>query len=322
MNKREVLFRAITDERILIVIAGIALLWRAVISSDEKISLWESACSGVSLFIVGWLIFGYMCSMSRKPTDWPVTSRIYRSIAVSLLVINIYIAIYYGMKWLGLLHVEISVSQDYIYQDLRYVIFMMYYCVAIAAARYLRGMKENYRLLIKESPRKRAKNIKEAIFYVMTHERTLVVVIAAAILWRVAIRADNEVVFWESTVVFWESTVSGISLIVWGWSIFGYLCALSVKVRHKIDLTRTIQHVALGLCAVNIYAVFYYGLRWYEQICRIMGEITETYVPQPLDMVFKDVRYVMLVVFYCAIVLLAKHLVNAYEDYTVPARKS
>lgn len=315
MNKREVLFRAITDERILIVIAGIALLWRAVISSDEKISLWESACSGVSLFIVGWLIFGYMCSMSRKPTDWPVTSRIYRSIAVSLLVINIYIAIYYGMKWLGLLHVEISVSQDYIYQDLRYVIFMMYYCVAIAAARNLRGMKENYRLLIKESTKKRAKNIKEAIFYVMTHERTLVVVIAAAILWRVAIRADNE-------VVFWESTVSGISLIVWGWSIFGYLCALSVKVRHKIDLTRVIQHVALGLCAVNIYAVFYYGLRWYEQICRIMGEVTETYVPQPLDMVFKDVRYVMLVVFYCAIVLLAKHLVKAYEDYTVPARKS
>jgi hypothetical protein len=45
-------------------------------------------------------------------------------------------------------------------------------------------------------------------------------------------------------------------------------------------------------------------------------------VPQPLDMVFKDVRYVMLVLFYCAIVLLAKHFVKAYEDYIVPTRKS
>ncbi len=315
MNKREVLFRAITDERVLIVIAGIALLWRAVISSDEKISLWESACSGVSLFIIGWVIFVYMYSMSWKPTDWPVTNRIYRSIAVSVLVINVYAAIYYGIKWSGLPHVEISVPQDYVYQDLRYVIFMTYYCVVIAAARYLREMHEKYRLLIKERARKRAKNIKEAIFFVMTHERTLVVVIAAAILWRVAIHADNG-------VTFWASTVSGISLIVWGWSIFGYLCALSVKVKRKPDLTRVIQHVALGLCAINVYAIFYYGLRWYEQICRIMGEVTETYVPQPLDMVFKDVRYVMLVLFYCAIVLLAKHLVTAYGNYTVPARKT
>jgi len=314
MNRREFLFQAITDERVLIVIAGIALLWRAVVSSDKEITFWESACSCISLSIIGWLLFGYMYSMSRKLTDWSVTNRIYRSIAVSVLVINIYVAIYYGMKWL-LLRAEISVSQDYIYQDLRYVIFMTYYCVAIAAARYLRGMRENYRLLIKERPKKHARNIKEAIFFVMTHERTLVVVIAVAILWRVAISTDNG-------VTFWESTVSGISLIVWGWSIFGYLCALSVKVKHKPDLTRVIQRAALGLCAINIYAVFYYGLRWYEQICRIMGEVTETSVPQPLDLVFKDVRYVMLVLFYCAIVLLAKHLVKAYEDYTVPARKS
>jgi len=33
--------------------------------------------------------------------------------------------------------------------------------------------------------------------------------------------------------------------------------------------------------------------------------------------VFKDVRYVMLVLFYCTTILLTKHLVKAYEDYTV-----
>jgi len=58
-------------------------------------------------------------------------------------------------------------------------------------------------------------------------------------------------------------------------------------VKHKPDLTLVIQHVALGLCAINIYAVFYYGLRWYELICRIMDEVPEMYVPQPLNIVFK-----------------------------------
>ncbi len=310
MTRRDLLFRAITDERVLIVIVGVALLWRAVVSSDETVTICESVCSGISLSIIGWLLLGYMYSKSRKPTEWPVSSRIYRGIALSLLVINIYVAIYYGMRWTGLLHVEVSVSRDYVYQDLRYVIFIVYYCVSIAAARYLRGMHENYRLLIKESPKQRA--IKEALFFVMTHERTLVVVIAAAILWRVAIRSNHE-------VTLWESTVSGISLIIWGWSIFGYLCALSVKVKYKPDLRRVIQYVALGLCAVNVYAVSYYGLRWYGLIWRITGETTETYVLQP--QVFKDVRYVMLVLFYCAIVLLAKHLVKAYEDYTVPVNR-
>ena len=175
-------------------------------------------------------------------------------------------------------------------------------------------MRENYRLLIKERPKKRPESKKEALFYLMTHERTLVVVIAAAILWQVVIHSDN-------VVTFWESTFSGIALIVWGWSLFGYFCALSVKVKHKIDLTRVIQYVALGLMAINIYAIFYYGIRWYELIREIMGEITAMYAPQPLEMALNDIRFVLLISFYCAIVLLAKHLVRAYEDYTVPARK-
>nr|QNO53776.1 hypothetical protein JMICBFOL_00025 [Methanosarcinales archaeon ANME-1 ERB6] len=315
MNKREFIFRAVTDERVLIVLGGIAFLWRAVISSDEKITFWESACSGVSLFIIGWLLFAYMYSMSRKPTDWPATNRIYRGIAFCLIVLNVYIAIYYGMRWFGLMRVEISVPRDFIYRDLRYVIFMMYYCAAIGSARYLRGMHEKYRLLIKERPKKRAKNIKEAIFRVMTHGGTSVVIIAAAILWRMAITTDN-------VVTFWESTLSGLSLIIIGWFLFGYLCALSVKVKHRMDLTKTIQGIAFGLCAINVYAVFYYGVRWYGILSRIMGEVTETYVPQPLDILFRSTRYVMLVTFYCTAILLAKHLVVAYEDYTVPARKS
>ncbi len=124
----------------------------------------------------------------------------------------------------------------------------------------------------------------------------------------------------DNVVTFWESTCSGILLIAWGWSLFGYFCALSIKVKRKMDLTRVIQHVALGLMAINIYAVFYYGIRWYELICIIMGEVTETYVPQPLEMIFRDIIFVILIIFYCTIVLLAKDLVQAYEDYTVPAK--
>ncbi|NQE45543.1 hypothetical protein C5S31_05930 [ANME-1 cluster archaeon GoMg2] len=308
------IFRAVTDERVLIIIAGIAFLWRAVVSSDEKITFCESVCSGVSLFIIGWVLFAYMYSMSRKPTDWPATNRIYRGIAFSLLVLNIYIAIYYGLRWYGLLRVEISVPRDFIYRDLRYVIFVMYYCIAIGSARYLKGMEENYRLLIKERPKKRAQNIKEAIFRLMTHKLTLAAIIAVAILWRLAITIDNN-------VTFWESTLSGISLIIMGWFLFGYLFALSVKVKHKQDLTKAIQSVALGLGVINVYAIFYYGMRWYGLITQIMGEVTETYVSQPLELVFRDMRYVMLVLFYCTTILLTKHLVTAYDDYTVPARK-
>jgi len=317
MDKRDFLFWVLTDARILIVVDGIAFLWRAAVSADEEISPWESACSGVSLFIIGWLVFAHLYSMSVKPTEWPVSNRIYRGIALSVLVLNFYIMIYYGMRWHGFLHVEVSVPRDFIYRDLRYVIFVMYYCIIIGTARYLRGMHEKYRLLIKERPgkKRRAKNIKEAVFMAMTHVRTLVLIIAAAILWR-GVKAIGNV------LTLWESTVSGISLVIIGWFLFGYLCALSMKVKHRMDLTRAIQGIAFGLCAINIYAIFYYGLRWYELIERIMGGVGETYVPQPLDILFRNVRYVMLVLFYCLTILLAKHLVKAYENYIVPARKS
>jgi hypothetical protein len=94
MRKRESLFKLVTDERILILIVGIAILWRRVISADETISFCESACSGITLSILGWVLFAYMYSTSRKPTDWPVTRKIYQGIAASLLVLNSYVDIY------------------------------------------------------------------------------------------------------------------------------------------------------------------------------------------------------------------------------------
>ncbi len=308
---REYISRVITDERILIVITGIALFWRSLVSLDKTEALWECIGSGISLFIMGWALFAYMCSMSRKPTSWPVTNKIYHGVAICLFVLNIYVAIYYGMRWVGLPHVEVSVLHDSIFRDMRYVMFVVFYCAIIWSARYFRGMHENYRPLIKERPKKPAKSMKEFLFRVITNERTIIAIIVVAILWRIAISSDHN-------ITFWESLCSCVTLLIIGWFLFGYICALTVKVKATLDLAKACFGVALGLCAINVYAIFYYGMRWYDLIGMVMGNVPENYASQPLDFIFGEIRYVMLIIFYCTAILLAKHLEKAYEDYTVP----
>ena len=308
---REHIFKVITDERILIVIAGIALFWRSLVSLDKTETLWECICSGISLFIMGWALFAYMCSMSRKPTSWPVTNKIYHWVGICLFVLNSYVAIYYGMRWVGLLHIEVSVLHDSIFRDMSYVMFVTFYCAIIWSARYFRGMHENYRSLIKERPKKHAKSMKEFLFGVITNERTLIAVIAAAILWRVVVSVDNN-------MSFWESLGSCIPLLIMGWVLVGYISALTVKVKATLDLAKACYGVALGLCAINVYAIFYYGMRWYELIGIVTGNVPEIYEPQLLDFVFGGIRYVLLVIFYCTIIVLSKYLKRAHEDYAVP----
>lgn len=308
---REYIFKVITDERILIVIAGIALFWRSLVSLDKTEAFWECICSGISLFIIGWALFAYFYFMSRKQTSWPVTNKIYHWVAICLFVLNIYVAIYYGMRWVGLLHVEVSLQQDSILRDVRYILFVTFYCAIMWSARYFRGMHENYRSLIKERPKKPAKSMKEFLFRVITNERTLIAVIAAAILWRVVISIDNN-------ITFWESMCSALTLIIMGWFLFGYISALTVKAKATSDLAKACYGVALSLCAINVYAIFYYGMRWYELIFIVRENVPEIYVPQPLDLVFKGIRYVLLVIFYCTATVLSKYLKRAHEDYTVP----
>ncbi|MEA3432075.1 MAG: hypothetical protein U9R01_05290, partial [candidate division WOR-3 bacterium] len=273
---REQIFRVITDERILIVIAGIAFFWRSLVSLDKTEALWECICSGISLFIIGWALFAYMCSMSRKPTSWPVTNKIYHWVAICLLVLNIYVAIYYGLRWVGLLHIEVSLLHDSIFRDIRYVMFVTFYCAIIGSARYFREMHENYRSLIKGRLKKPAKSMKEFLFGVITNERTLIAIIAAAILWRIAINSDH-------SIAFWESVCSCIILLIMGWFLFGYISALTVKVKATSDLAKACCGVALALCAINVYTIFYYGIKWYGLIDIAVGNVPEIYVPQLLD---------------------------------------
>jgi hypothetical protein len=312
MSMRESIFKLVTDERILILIVGVAILWRRVISSDETISFCESVCSGITLIVMGWVLFGYMYSTSRKPTDWPVTRKIYQGIAVNLLVLNIYVAIYYGMRWFRLLHEEVYVPMDFVFRDVRYLMLVLCYCAVLWTASYLKAMRDKYKLLIKEEPKSHARSMKESVLWVTMHERTLTVIVVAAILWRVAITCDH-------TITFRESVVACITLLILGWFLFGYICALCVKVKRKIELTRVIQGIAFGLMAINIYAIFYYGMRWYI-LALGMADVSRTYVP--LDYLFRNLRYIMLVIFYCTAIVLSKFLERAYTDYTVPKKSA
>jgi len=312
MEKRESIFKLVTDERILILIVGIAILWRCLLSADETISYWECVGSGITLFIMGWLLFAYMYSTSKKPTDWPVTSRIYQAMAVSLLVLNIYVAIYYGLCWFRVLHEEVYIPLDFIFCDVRFLMFLLCYCSVLWTAKYLKEMRDKYRLLIKEEPKCHAMSMKESVLWVFMQERTLAVLVVAAILWRIAISVDH-------TIAFSENAISCVILLLLGWFLFGYVCALSVKVKRKIELTRVIQGIAAGLMAINIYAIFYYGMSWYVVVTGLR-DVAETYVPG--DLLFRNIRYIMLVIFYCTATVLSKFLEMAYTDYTVPSNKS
>ncbi len=303
---REPTFKVITDERILVLIITLALLWRVVVSLDQTETLWEGICSGISLFVMGWALFWYLHSMSKKPTRWSVTNKIYHGIGLSLLVLNLYVVVYYGMRWSGLLHVEAFLPLDYIFRDVRYVTFVMFYCAILWSAKYLEKMREEYRFLLSRSkPRKRS--IKERVLNVIIDERTLLVLIGIAFLWRTVISFDY-------TITFWESMCSYIVQLIIGWFLFGYLSALSVKVRNRLELMKVIQGFALALCTINVYALFYYGINWYSVVG--MEGVSQGF--SPTDFIFIDVRFFALVLFYYTVIVLSKLFEQAYADYTVP----
>lgn len=306
---RKPLFEVIADDRILILITSIAFFWRAFISRDREIVLWEGVCSGISLLILGWALFGYIYSMSQKPTRWPVANRIYHGLGFSLLVLNVYVLIYYGMRWFKLLHVEVFPHLDFILSGARYVMFVMFYCAIIWSAKYLKAMQEDYRFLVSRS-KMRGSGLRETVSRVITDERTLLVMIGVAFLWRTVISFDYNITFWESTCQY-------IIQLIIGWYLFGYLCALSVKARAKLELSKVSQGLAVALCTINVYALVYYGINWYSLIG--VGDFDKSFAP--MDFLFSDVRFFALVIFYYTVIVSSKFLEKASMDYTVPIKK-
>lgn len=177
MSAKEALGKAIMDKRALIVFVMIAILWRAGISLDGKIALWESICSGIALFVMGWALVAYIYLMSRDLKSvaidfeesmaafaalylksrglegWLELSKIYRWIAVSLAAINVYVIVYYAMRWYRLAGTggveEALVPLDFLFRDIRFITLVIFYCVVILLAKCLKKVHGDYLLLFK-----------------------------------------------------------------------------------------------------------------------------------------------------------------------------
>jgi len=204
------------------------------------------------------------------------------------------------MRWYKLLHEEAYVPLDFLLRDIRYVMLVLCYCGLIWAARYLKKMHDNYMLLTEEVPTMRKGAMREILFKVLTDERTAIVIIAIAFFWRAFISLDAQ-------IKPWESMVSGIALFIMGWVLFGYTSSLAGRVVSRPNMVKIYRGIALALFAINIYTLVYYGMRWY----RILGMSGVEEALVPLDFVFRDIRYFMLVIFYCAALVLSKWLETA-----------
>ena len=320
MSIKDSFEKAILDKRTLAVIVAAAILWRTFISLDREIALWESMCSGIALILFGWSLFAYMCLKPKKLKGWIMSNWIYQGIAVSMISINVYVVIYYAMRWYKLLHVEAYVPLDYIFRDVRYLAIVVFYCAVIWSAKHVKSMHEDYVLLSHEkgllhliSPylylkgkKLREMGVKELMSTVITDERTLMVIIGIAFLWRTIISIDFNI-----TVQ--ESICSGITLIIIGWLFLAYVYFISKEQKGWLNLVKAYHGIAIGLTAINIYVLVYYAMRWY----RLVGveRVAEAFVP--LDYLFRDARFFALVIFYCASIVVLKFLKRAYEEYTL-----
>ncbi len=298
----------------------VAIFWRTFISLDGEIAFWESLISGLALIFLGWVLFAYVYRLSKELKGWIISNYIYHGIAVSLVVINIYALIYYGMRWFKLLTVEAYLPLDFIFRDIRYIALVVFYCAVLWIVPYPKKMHEAYIAKSKEkailhiiSPflytrvkKLRDLGTKELIATLLTDERTLLVIIGLAFLWRIVISLDY-------TITLGESMISGLALILVGWIFFAHIFSLASKQGDWLDLVKIYKGIALGILAINIYVLVYYGMRWYR--LAELGGMTEAFVP--FDYLLRDVRFFALVIFYCASIVLSKFLKRAYEEYTL-----
>lgn len=318
MGIKESLGKVIEDKRTLAVIIILAILWRAYISSDKEIALWESICSGIALIILGWILFAYFYDISVKLKGWIISNRVYQGVTVCLSVINIYVLIYYGMRWYRLVHVETYPPLDFILRDVRYVALVVFYCAVIWSAGYLKKLHEKYTALSEKRtllhivspylfPRgKKLKemSMRELVGMVIMDERTLIVIIALTFLWRTGISLDRR-------IDPWESVGSGVALFIMGWLFFAYICSMPEKVKDLAELVKIYHGISVGIIAINVYVIVYYAMTWYGSI----GGVPEAYVP--LESIFGDISYFALVIFYCASIALSKYLKRAHEGYSL-----
>ena len=291
------------DWKTLAVIALVAIGWRTFISIDKQIELWESVCSGAILILLGWFIFFYLYLLSRRETSWLISNKLAQGIAISTFALNFYVIIYYGMRWYRLWgETEVYVPRDFLLRDVRYAMLVLAYCGIIWATGHLQKMHDNYLLRTADMPEKRKGGTGEAIFSILTDERSVIIILGLVFLWRAIISFDKQ-------VVLWESMCSGMAMIMLGWILLGYIFSLSLRTTRP-TVAKIYQGFAFSLLAVNIYIIVYYGMRWYKLIYIVGSEE----VLAPLDFILRDIRYFVLAIFYCTTIVLAKYLERASEE--------
>ncbi len=293
----------IMDWRTLAVIAVVTILWRTVVSLDKEISLLESVCSGVVLIILGWFIFSYLYLLSKRETSWIISNKLAQGIAISVSALNAYVLVYYAMRWHRLMtETEIYVPRDFLLRDVRYAALVLAYCGIIWATGHLRKMHDNYLLVTEKMPAMRKVSPGESMFRILTDERTVIVILGVVFLWRAVISFDKQ-------IALWESMCSGMALFILGWVLFGYISSLAVRTTRP-SVAKIYQGFAFALFAVNMYALVYYGMRWYRLIFMPAAEADL----MPLDFILRDIRYFVLAIFFCTSIVLSKYLERASEE--------
>jgi hypothetical protein len=320
MGIKEFAGSVIEDKRTLAAIIVLTILWRAYISLDGEIATWESMCSGIALILLGWILFAYFYGMSAKLKGWIISNRIYQGFTVCLFVINVFVLIYYGLRWYKLLHVETYLPLDFIFRDVRYVTLVVFYCAVIWSAGYLKKMHGDYTslsekrtlmhivspLLFPRGKKLKEMNMRELLGTVIMDERTLIVIIALTFLWRTTISIGGG-------IAFWACVCSGVAVFIMGWLFLAYISSMPKEVRNWPELVKVYHGISTGVIAINFYVIVYYAMKWYG--LAEIGGVTEAYVP--LDFVFADISYFALVIFYCASIALSKYLKRAHEGYSL-----
>ena len=320
MGIKEFAGSVIEDKRTLAVIIVLTILWRAYISLGGEIATWESMCSGIALILLGWILFAYFYDRSAKLKGWIISNRVYQGFTVCLFVINVFVLIYYGLRWYRLLHVETYLPLDILLRDVRYVALVVFYCAVIWSAGYLKKMHGDYTslsekrtlmhivspLLFPRGKKLKEMNMRELLGTVIMDERTLIVIIALTFLWRTTISIGGG-------IAFWACVCSGVAVFIMGWLFLAYISSMPKEVRNWPELVKVYHGISTGIIAINFYVIVYYAMKWYGLAG--IGGVTEAYVP--LDFVFADISYFALVIFYCASIALSKYLKRAHEGYSL-----
>jgi hypothetical protein len=76
-------------------------------------------------------------------------AKVYRGIIIAVTAINIYVLVYYAMRWYRLSEevVEAFVPLDYIFRDVRFFAVVIFYCAAIVLSKFLKRAYDEYSLV-------------------------------------------------------------------------------------------------------------------------------------------------------------------------------